>query len=261
MVIYKTVNKINGKIYIGKSTTNQIDYLGSGVLLQKAIRKYGKENFEKVIIEECNSIQHLNEREIYWISNLNTTDRKIGYNIAIGGNGGDTITKHPNRDEIIIKLKNRRYKVSEEGRKNISAALKGLPKSESHKQKLSAAITGKKASDETKQKLSQLRKGRGCGKDNPMYGKSAWNSGMNMSESHKNKLKGPREKMAGKNNSRYIELSEEQIDIIKNNFGILSKAKIKMLLYERTGLKICTETLNRKISEFGIDNHQNIANI
>ena len=45
----------------------------------------------------------MNEREKYWISFYDSTDRKIGYNIALGGNGGDTISKHPNKDEIRSK--------------------------------------------------------------------------------------------------------------------------------------------------------------
>ena len=42
MVIYKTTNLINGKIYIGKNKGNNNWYLGSGKLLIYAIKKYGK---------------------------------------------------------------------------------------------------------------------------------------------------------------------------------------------------------------------------
>jgi hypothetical protein len=46
--IYITTNLINGKQYIGKhyGLIND-DYFGSGILLQKALKKYGKENFKK----------------------------------------------------------------------------------------------------------------------------------------------------------------------------------------------------------------------
>ena len=47
MVIYKTTNLINGKIYIGQDSKNNPKYLGSGVIFLKAIKKYGKENFVK----------------------------------------------------------------------------------------------------------------------------------------------------------------------------------------------------------------------
>ena len=44
MIIYMTINNINGKKYIGKDVKNNPKYLGSGFDLQKAIKKYGKEN-------------------------------------------------------------------------------------------------------------------------------------------------------------------------------------------------------------------------
>ena len=47
MIVYKTTNLINGKVYIGKDRKNNPSYLGSGILLQKAIRKYGSDNFKK----------------------------------------------------------------------------------------------------------------------------------------------------------------------------------------------------------------------
>lgn len=103
MIIYKTTNLVNGKIYIGQDKYNNPRYLGSGKILHLAFQKYGIENFNKEILEECESVEDLNEREKYWIGFYNSTDRKIGYNIALGGNGGDTISKHPNRDEIRSK--------------------------------------------------------------------------------------------------------------------------------------------------------------
>ena len=53
--IYKTTNLINGKIYIGqhKSSSFDTNYYGSGKLLIKALKKYGKENFKIELIEGC----------------------------------------------------------------------------------------------------------------------------------------------------------------------------------------------------------------
>ena len=88
MIIYKTTNLINGKYYVGKDEKNNPEYLGSGLLLNKAIKKYGRENFKKEILETCVDRKELNEREIHWIKKLKAVS--IGYNIAEGGSGGNT---------------------------------------------------------------------------------------------------------------------------------------------------------------------------
>lgn len=90
MYIYKIKNKINNKIYIGQSTKNANEsktYFGSGILIEKAIKKYGIENFEKTILLECSDKTELNEKEKYYI--LKYKSNIIGYNISDGGNGGN----------------------------------------------------------------------------------------------------------------------------------------------------------------------------
>jgi group I intron endonuclease len=98
MIIYKTTNLLNGKIYIGKDRYNNENYLGSGKILKQAIQKYGRDNFNKEILEECQDEKIWLKREVYWIEYFNST--KVGYNIALGGNGGDTISNNPNKDDI-----------------------------------------------------------------------------------------------------------------------------------------------------------------
>lgn len=100
MIIYKTINLINGKVYVGQDSNNNPNYLGSGILLYNAINKYGKENFKKEIIEFCNTRKELNEREIFWIKKLDSRDRNIGYNISEGGTIGDQFTFHPDKENI-----------------------------------------------------------------------------------------------------------------------------------------------------------------
>ena len=89
MVIYKTINKINGKWYIGKDMSNNPQYYGSGKLVTQAIAKYGKENFEKIILETCTSKEELSLREKCWIRETNATTDPLSYNLAEGGEGGD----------------------------------------------------------------------------------------------------------------------------------------------------------------------------
>jgi len=94
MIIYKTTNLVNGKFYIGKDAKNKRTYLGSGKILKQSIQKYGKENFVKEILEYCTDLEHLSQREIYWIDKLNAIEK--GYNLTEGGTGGDTWTNNDN---------------------------------------------------------------------------------------------------------------------------------------------------------------------
>ena len=85
-IIYKTTNLINGKFYIGKhQTTNLYDeYVGSGKLLKRAIKKYGKENFYKEILEVYDTESKMNLAEKILV----VIDREISYNLCDGGHGG-----------------------------------------------------------------------------------------------------------------------------------------------------------------------------
>lgn len=89
--IYKITNLINNKQYIGQHASEIFDnkYFGSGKLLIKAIKKYGKENFKVDIIEWCNSQEQLDKQEIYWISYYDAVNSDNFYNLAIGGSCGN----------------------------------------------------------------------------------------------------------------------------------------------------------------------------
>lgn len=89
MVIYMTVNLVTGKWYIGKDSVNNPAYLGSGVLLKQAIKKHGKSNFQKIVLEQCNGLSHLADREKHWIELTNAATGPESYNLAGGGEGGD----------------------------------------------------------------------------------------------------------------------------------------------------------------------------
>lgn len=92
--VYITTNHINNKKYIGQKTYDKNNkwksYLGSGIYLKRAINKYGIENFTKEIIEDCDTKEYLDEREKYWIEYYNAVKSDEFYNIASGGNGGET---------------------------------------------------------------------------------------------------------------------------------------------------------------------------
>ena len=90
--IYKTTDLETGKIYVGQHKSKSFDtkYYGSGIVISKLIKKYGFDRFKCELLENCNSLEELNDREIYWINKLNCLDNNIGYNIASGGAFGDS---------------------------------------------------------------------------------------------------------------------------------------------------------------------------
>lgn len=89
--IYKTTNKINQKIYIGKHQSSEYDdkYFGSGKILRRAIEKYGLDNFTNEIIDTADTDEELNEKEKYYIEYYKNSYGKDCYNLAKGGDGGD----------------------------------------------------------------------------------------------------------------------------------------------------------------------------
>lgn len=109
--IYMYLNKINGHKYIGytnnfsrryndhKSSSfnpNDRDY---NEVIHKAIRKYGLENFDYLILEECeNNTKILKEREQYWIKKYNTYHNKEDYNQTPGGDGVGFNNVHKGED-------------------------------------------------------------------------------------------------------------------------------------------------------------------
>lgn len=85
--IYKITNTITNKIYIGQRKSQELDesYWGSGRLIKQSIKKYGLDAHNRELIEFCETIDILNEREKYWIKYYNCLTPN-GYNIAVGGN-------------------------------------------------------------------------------------------------------------------------------------------------------------------------------
>jgi hypothetical protein len=88
-LIYKTINLINNKIYIGAHSTNNIDdgYLGSGKMLQSAIKKYGAENFKKEVLYMFSSPEEMFKKEKEIVTE-DFVSRFDVYNIVTGGFGG-----------------------------------------------------------------------------------------------------------------------------------------------------------------------------
>lgn len=107
--IYITTNKVNGKRYLGqrktpKDKTPQNDtYLGSGTLLLKAIKKYGKENFSKEVIHVCKNQKEADFLEIKEIQQREILENKDKwYNRDAGGQYGRS-EKHSQLTSVAMK--------------------------------------------------------------------------------------------------------------------------------------------------------------
>lgn len=87
--IYKITNKIDGKIYIGKHQTKDLDdnYMGSGKLISRSIEKYGKDNFIKEILFIFDNEKEMNNKEAELVTE-EFVKEDTNYNLCPGGNGG-----------------------------------------------------------------------------------------------------------------------------------------------------------------------------
>lgn len=169
--IYKTTNKINGKIYIGKHQTNVLNdsYFGSGKLLLAAIEKYGITAFEKQILFLFDNEQEMNAKEAELVTEEFCL-REDTYNLCLGGKGGFgyinrnglNTTGVSKRDYAAIAMQSvatrlaNGYVVSEETKKKISKANELTNEARGHK--VSLALKGKEKPKEVKDKLSKALK-------------------------------------------------------------------------------------------------------
>lgn len=138
-------------------TKNNPNYLGSGSLILKAIKKYGKENFKKEILEYCSTIEELEQRETYWINYFDAIKLDEYYNLADIRKRG----KNPFENKTKEELENIINKINiPERNKKIGQSNKGKPKPEGFGEKISKLLKGKKVSEESKIKQSLKLKGR-----------------------------------------------------------------------------------------------------
>lgn len=164
-LIYQTTNLLNNKIYIGKHQTNNLDdgYIGSGKHLNRAIKKYGLENFKTEILFKFDTEQEMNAKEAELVTE-DFCSREDTYNICVGGQGGwSYVNKNIKRNPLPG------YKA---GLANYWLGKKRSPISLETRKKLSEANKGKsrKHTDETKNKIG-LANSKLVGSKNPQYGK------------------------------------------------------------------------------------------
>lgn len=230
--VYLTTNKINGKTYVGQHKYMKLydGYIGSGTLLKRAIKKYGKENFEIEYLET-----DLTEDEVDWYEQWYITVLNPDYNLQMGGQGAryrSTIASQEHklrisnirkrlwmdpeyRDKLVKAHQHptdRRGKKleeftsnPEEARRNMSLSHIGqTPWNKGKQTGQTPWNKGLKMSDEVREKQRQRKL------ENPVR---YWAS-HKFSEEHKRKLS---ESHKGKNNT-----CSEEYKLYKANGGIMS---------------------------------------
>lgn len=83
--VYLWKNLINGKAYIGSHWGHKDDgYVGSGVLFKKAVKKYGIDNFIRILLEikEYKNEKELRDSEHFYLSQLNVVNKSYYYNLT-----------------------------------------------------------------------------------------------------------------------------------------------------------------------------------
>ena len=175
MIVYLIRNTLNGKCYVGQTVCGFKKRWGlhcwhsqnnpSG-LLHRAMQKYGAECFEHCVLATANTIQELNELEIYHIRAQGTL-KPNGYNLTSGGEGNTGW--HPSNEtrcKIAASLKGRIRPQSIEERARRSEALRGKPlhsgmiNTEERNRKRSISMTGKTLSAEHRAAIGAGNKGK-----------------------------------------------------------------------------------------------------
>lgn len=159
--IYLTTNLVNNRMYIGKHKSDHYDptYYGSGKILLQAIDKYGLENFKNEILYEANTLEELNEKEKYFISLYRKKYGNIMYNIANGGDGGDTYSNKPEKEKEdfakLMKNINQERCSSDDFKEKISRANKERYSDKNEREKQSKRVRAAWDNKELKMKQSQ----------------------------------------------------------------------------------------------------------
>jgi len=182
--IYQITNLIDGKIYIGKHKTKNLNdqYMGSGKHIKRAIVKHGIENFEKKILFQFDNEDDMNAKEVDLVDEQFCL-REDTYNLAIGGQGGFSYLDESGNmvypldkpgvrragriavNRLLSKRRVERLKSDEifreEFNKKVSAGLKRKFEKDGHH------WNGKHHSEETKKKMS---KPKNIGSFNSQFG-------------------------------------------------------------------------------------------
>ena len=195
--VYKITNTLcpEGKYYIGYSCNINRRWgihkstLRGGyhcnIRMQRAYEKYGSDCFDYEILQECETEEEAKNVELSYLEDLTIRDKL--YNLHYNSSGGDMLTFHPDREQIIekraIEQKKRNSELTQEEYKRRFCTKTGekngmygrthtneVKKLFSEMHKCNTYCLGKKASQETKDKLSVIASER-LGEKNSFFGK------------------------------------------------------------------------------------------
>ena len=150
--LYKHTNKINGKVYIGKTMNPQERWKNNGIKYKTcsrfwfAIQHYGWDNFDHSILLSCETREEIDMLEKQYIKDFKSLDPEFGYNLSEGGTGGNVWAG---------KTQNEKARYAEERRQET------LSRGQDWHDKLSEAQKKRWSNPEARQELSlKLRMGK-----------------------------------------------------------------------------------------------------
>jgi group I intron endonuclease len=230
-IVYLTTNLINGKQYVGSHCTDIEDgYIGSGFALITSIKKYGKNNFERKILESCEDLNDARKLEEYYIEKYNTLSPN-GYNISpTGGMGNFGRHSEESKIKLSLSLKNFWKNLSEdEKNKIILSKFKGKTYEE---------ICGIEKAIKLKEKRREIfnkhnpMKGK-FGIENPNFGsKRTDETKKKISESNKDKPKSEKHKISLSKAWEKRKIEFPVSDETKEKMSKTSKGKINIKLFK-----------------------------
>jgi hypothetical protein len=195
-IVYRTTNLLNGKIYIGIHETNDLDdgYLGSGVLIQRALAKYGRENFSREILFTFVNRDATIAKEAELVTE-EFVAREDTYNLTVGGYGGFHYVNKAGRNiyeghaeiarehqKLAVAAANSRRSDAEFKAAWDRAARDGLRRY--FDEGGQNGFAGKSHSEETKKLIGSINAVRQRGSGNSQYG-TCWVHNVDLKESRK----------------------------------------------------------------------------
>lgn len=158
--VYKITNLVNGRVYVGQHKYDKYpnidkNYFSSGLYIQRALKKYGRNNFKIEILKWCENKEKLNEREFDLTFKEKAFINQGGYVFRAGHEGIMEVS-----EETKIKMKKVKSQITFITRKKMSESHKGKHLSEEEKKKISermmgnTIMKGRKMSEESRKRYS-----------------------------------------------------------------------------------------------------------